>query len=158
MDIRDYLIDLEGKDWPALLGPWMKELPAAFELWFVSRFGDPFIVLDDGSVHLLDVGRGVLEKLADSREDFVARIDAPGNAESWLLLPLVDRCVAAGMALGPQQCFGYRMPPMLGGEYAVENIEPTALERHYTLLGQVWEQVKDLPAGTRVAGIREEED
>jgi len=156
MDIRDFAIDIEGKDWPRLLEPWMKYLPSSFELWFVSRFGDPFIVLDDGSVALLDVGRGAFERLAASREEFIARIEDVANADSWLLLPLVERCVAAGIVLGPDQCYGYKVPPMLGGEYAASNIEPTTLETHYALLGQVWDQVKDLPPGTKVAGIQVE--
>ena len=54
-----FAIDIEGQDWPRLLEPWMK-LPAAVRTVVLSAAGgDPFIVLDDGGVALLDVRRGV---------------------------------------------------------------------------------------------------
>jgi Domain of unknown function (DUF1851) len=40
--------------------------------------------------------------------------------------------------------------PMLGGEYSVENIEPVDISVHFALAGQICEQIKDLPDGTKV--------
>jgi hypothetical protein len=153
MELRDYLIDQQGKDWPDLLSDWLPALPQRFTVWLVNRFGDIFFVPDDGSVHMLDIGSGQVERVADNREDFAERIDQEDNAENWLMISLVDQCVAAGMRLDQTECYGFKRPPILGGTYDVENIEPTDLSVHFSLLGEIYWQVKGLPEGTPIAKI-----
>ncbi len=153
MTINDYLIDQSGHDWAAMLADWNWLLPADFSIWLVNRLGDLFIVLDDGTVYMLDVGAGKFEKLADSQDDFIAKIDEGDNASDWLMIPLVDHCVETGLELSDGQVYSYRTPPILGGEYAVENIEVADLAVHFSVLGQIHRQVKDLPDGTSVSGI-----
>ena len=60
MNLRDYLIDQAGKDWAQLLCDWAPPLPLSFTLWLVNRFGDAFVVTEDGAVSMLDVGAGNL--------------------------------------------------------------------------------------------------
>jgi hypothetical protein len=155
MNVEDYLIDQAGKDWPELLSGWAPPLPSSFTVWLVNRFGDVFAVFDDGSVHMLDVGTGVLARIADDRSDFADQIDLGDNANNWLMIPLVDRCVAAGVALWPSQCYGYKIPPVLGGEYTVENVAPTDLSVYYSFMADICRQTKDLPNGTKVKLIIE---
>ena len=73
ISIRDYLIDQAGIDWSATLTPWSWLVPSEFTLWLVTRIADLFLVMPDGTVHMLDVGNGSLEKIAESREDFAAK-------------------------------------------------------------------------------------
>jgi hypothetical protein len=157
MNIQEYLIDQGGKDWGELLSGWLGVLPASFTVWLVNRFGDVFAVFEDGSVHMLDVGTGVIQRLADSRDDFATRIDAGDNANHWLMIPLVDQCVAAGLTLSPDQCYGYKIPPIevgqCGGKSAVENVSPANMSVHYSLLADIWRQTKDLPDGTRIKAV-----
>jgi hypothetical protein len=150
VNIEDYLIDQEGKDWADLLTSWGPLLPESFTIWLVNRIGDVFAVFDDDSVNILDVGRGTLERVADNRDDFATKIDLDDNLNGWLMTDLVDRCMAAGLTLSPNQCYGFRVPPMLGGDYCVENISPTDLSVHYSFLADICLQAKDLPDGTRV--------
>ena len=63
VNVNDYLIDHAGFDWQALLAGWAEILPQTFEIWLVNRFGDVFIIADDGSVHHLDVAVGTLDRL-----------------------------------------------------------------------------------------------
>ena len=153
MDINDYLVAQPGKDWPALLSGWIDPLPPSFTLWMVNRFGDVFVVCDDQSVHMLDVGAGRIERLANDRNHFCTLLDSGNNANNWLMIPLVDACVASDLMLGPDQCYGYKVPPILGGEYDVRNIEPTNLSVHYALLADIYRQTKDLPDGTPVHAV-----
>jgi len=150
MDINDYLIDQKGIDWATLLRDWSPPLPQHFTLWLVNRFADAFVVFADGSVHMLDVGAGTLAKLADSRDDFANKLDQGENANVWLMIPLVDACREAGMTLRPSQCYGYKVPPCLGGRYEVSNAEPTDIAIHYSVLADMYRQTKDLPDGTQV--------
>src|SRR5277367_314921 len=86
MDLKDYLIPQAGKDWRTLLAGWLQVLPPSFTLWMVNRFGDLFVVLDDDSVHMLDVGVGSFKRLADSRSHFASLIGAGDNANHWLMI------------------------------------------------------------------------
>jgi hypothetical protein len=150
MNIKDYLIDQSGKDWQELLGGWADLLPSVLTIWLVNRFGDVILVMDDGSVHLLDIGGGRLERIADSKDHFADQANTSENANNWLLMPLVDQCLRAGLVLDAGQCYGYKIPPLLGGEYAVENAVTIDLVQNYSFLADLWQQTKELPDGTRV--------
>ena len=150
MSIHDYIIDHRGFDWPSLLAEWKWLLPPAFTVWIMNRFGDLFLVLDDGSVHLLDVGGGTLEKVAENRDDFATKIDDAEQAHQWLMIPLVDQLVSRSVTLGDGQCYSYKRPPTLGGDYTVENSFVLSIAQHYGAYGSIHRQIKDLPDGTEV--------
>lgn len=150
ISVADYLIDQSGIDWPTALSSWSWLIPAEFTLWLVNRFADLFLVLPDGSVHMLDVGAGTLTKLADSRDDFCDLIDEGDNANQWLMIPLVDKMVAAGVVLQPGQCYGFKIPPVMGGDYAVENVEPLAVWDCLGAYGSIHYQLQNVPDGTQV--------
>lgn len=142
MNINDYLIDQTDKDWPTLLRPWMPPLPPSFTLWLVNRFGDVFVVDDDGDgrVSLLDVGAGRFSKVADNRDHFAQLIDQGENAHNWLLIPLVDRCRAQGISLAGNQCYTFKLPPMLGGQYVAANVAPIDIQVHYAFAAEIYKQ------------------
>jgi hypothetical protein len=153
MNINDYLIDQAGYDWASLLRDWMPPLPQSFTLWLVNRFADTFVVFEDESVHMLDVGAGTLARLADNRDDFASKLDEGDNANIWLMIPLVDACREAGMTLPAGQCYGYKIPPCLGGQYELSNVELTDIAIHYSFLADIYRQTKDLPDGTPVHAV-----
>lgn len=150
MNLQDYLINQEGKDWPNLLSGWDFLLPASFTVWLVNAFGDVFAVFDDDSVNLLDVGNGTIERIAKDRDECAQKIDLHHNANAWLMLNLVDACVKSGLKLSPDQCYGFKIPPILAGTYKIDNIVPTDLSVHYSFLADICRQTKDLPDGTKV--------
>jgi hypothetical protein len=150
MSLHDYLIDHRDFDWPMLFKEWTWLVPNELTLWLMNRFGDLFLVFEDGSVHMLDVGGGTLEPVASSREDFGFKIDEDENANNWLMIPLVDELVAAGITLQKGQCYSYKKPPILGGDYTVENTCILPVSEHYRIYGLIQNQIKDLPDGTEV--------
>jgi hypothetical protein len=54
MNIHDYLIDQTDLDWQSLLEEWHWLLPRQFSAWLLTRAGDLFITVPDGSLHMLD--------------------------------------------------------------------------------------------------------
>ncbi len=150
LKLTDYTLDVDGVDWADLLSEWTWLIPRAFTVWFVNQFGDVFMVFEDGSVRKLDVGAGSVEKLADSRDDFAAVIDEEDNANDWLMIPLVDELVSAGVKLARGECYSYVQLPVLGGDYTVANTHVVPLERHYKAFGPIHARIKDLPDGTPV--------
>lgn len=162
ISVADYLIDQSGVEWSKALASWSWLLPPDFTLWLVNRFADLFLILPDGTVHMLDVGVGTLSKLADSREEFLSKIDADDNANQWLMIPLVDKMISAGMFLQPGHCYGFTIPPVLGGDYTVENTKPLPVWDYLGATGSLHKQLKDLPDGTptvlKVVNLSEESD
>jgi hypothetical protein len=150
MSIHDYIIDHAGFNWQTLLENWAWLVPEHFTLWIMNRFGDLFIVLDDGSVHMMEVGTGTLKKAAESRADFASRLNDDDNANEWLMIPLVDQLVTAGKTLSKGECYSYRVPPNLGGHHTVENMIVLPVANHYAGHGSIQKQIKDVPYGTEI--------
>jgi hypothetical protein len=150
MSVHDYLLDHDGFDWAGLLSGWSWLLPPEFTVWLVNRFGDLFLAPPDGTVHMLDVGAGTLTKLAQSRDDFLRKIDEGDDGDDWLMIPLVDRLTAAGIVTGCGECYSYRIPPVMGGGYTVENTAVLKIAEHYGAYGSIHGQLRDVPDGAKV--------
>ncbi|MEQ9587978.1 MAG: DUF1851 domain-containing protein [Parvibaculaceae bacterium] len=150
MDINDYLLDVTDVDWSTTLSPWLFLVPGEMTIWLVNRYGDIFAVLEDGSIHMLDVGAGTFARVANSRDDFCNMLDMDDNANQWLMIPLINKLVAAGKRLQNGYCYGYLQPPVLGGDYTVENTIMIPITEHYGLNASIHTQIKDLPDGSAV--------
>lgn len=151
MNIHDYLIGHAGFDWRSLLEEWRWILPAEFRVWLLTRSGDLFITLSDGSINMLDVGAGELRRVAVSREEACTLIDDAGVAEDWLMIPIVDQLIASGAVLGPGQCYSFRQLPTLGGSYVAENRMVFPINEHFGAWGSIQRQISELPDGTEIA-------
>jgi hypothetical protein len=119
-------------------------------VWLANRFGDVFLVFDDGTVNLLRIDSGDLRRLADNRDHFSERIEIEENANDWLLIPLVDRCVAAGIGLAAHQCYGFKIPPILGGTFTVDNVAAMNIAEYHAFLGDLLQQTKNVVDGTPI--------
>ena len=49
-----------------------------------------------------------------------------------------------GQLLRPGQVYGYKIPPCLGGAYSSENLEPTDIQVHFSILGQILRKTQGL--------------
>jgi len=120
----------------------------------LAASGDAFVEdTNDGSVHVLDVGAGKLTKVADSYEEFQSLFtDKQFVADNFALEMIVD-LRNSGKALKKGQIYSLKKPLILGGEYELENIEPTDIQIHFSMLGQIYEQASKLEPGTRISKI-----
>jgi hypothetical protein len=142
MNIHDYLIAQAGKDWTRLLSYWIPPLPPRFTLWLVNRLGDVFVTVESNAVVKLDVGTGSCVEVARNREHFAQLLDTADHADQWLRIRLTDACRRAGMNLGPYECYGFKIPPTLGGQYEVSNLVPTNLAVHYSYQAYICKQTE----------------
>ena len=151
MNLQDYLLQREDEDWATLLEDWTWLLPKSFVVWLVNRFGDLFIVQDDGTVWMLDTSAGTFERVADSRDHFANIADqSPDTFDNWFMTGAVDDMVEAGHRLEGNQCYSYRVPAGLGGDYRLENFMVTDLAVHLSIHGQIFGRTKDLADGTKI--------
>jgi hypothetical protein len=137
------------RDWRWLVGDSM-------QLLIVSSLGDMFLANAEGRVFWLDTGTGLLQQVAESPEDFKHIMQQRENADQWFVPQLVGDLMAAGVVLSAGQCYSYKKPPVLGGQIKPENFEPTDLSVHFSILGQIHRQVKNLPSGTSISNIKME--
>ena len=140
MNIRALLIDPTGKDWNKLLEYWRPPLPPDATLWFVNLLGELFFTTSNGAVHWLNVGTGTLHEVAPTREAFAQLLDRRENADLWLRIPLIESCRAAGIVLGADECYGFKIPPSLLGKYEASNLQPTNIYSHYSWLSHMARQ------------------
>jgi len=153
MNIEDYLIDHSGFAWTDLLDDWRWLVPSSAAVWLMNRFAELVLVLGDGSVSYLATSAGALRNIASSPQDLIVKIDKDENVREWLMMPLVDRCVAAGMTLAANQCYGFTHPPRLGGKHDIANVESADIAGYLAFMGQVHRQIRDLPDGTPIKPV-----
>ncbi len=107
----------------------------------ISALGDAFLKEADGSVYWLDVGGGNYHKVAESDEDFKSAMEM--HAEEWFIPQLVLEIINfRGLSLAPNQCFGFKKSPAVGGEFEPDNFAPTAIDVHFLRQGRILEQAK----------------
>ncbi|HXS67646.1 MAG TPA: T6SS immunity protein Tdi1 domain-containing protein [Candidatus Polarisedimenticolia bacterium] len=136
-----------------LLQDWRWLLGDSMQLLLVSAIGDMFLADAAGQVFWLDAGMGKLEKIAANVDEFQQLRQQRQNVDQWFIPLLIGDLIASGKRLSPGQCYGYKKPPILGGEIELSNFEPTDLSVHFSILGQIHRQVKDLPPGTKITKI-----
>ena len=116
----------------------------------ISSIGDVFLEDKNEKYYWLNVGEGIIEKVAENKTEFRDKLNNNEIVSEWFLVELVAELIKLGMVLTPNKLYGYKKLPILGGKYEPENFELTDIEVHFELSGQIHRQVKDLPKGTKV--------
>ena len=135
-------------DWVWLIGK--NKLPI-----LITALGEPFVQdRKSGNVYFLSLADADLTKVAKSPEEFKEKLNDDEFAKKYLPTQAVGNLKESGNVLNAGQVYSYKVPPMLGGEFAPENIEPCDIALHFSILGQIHEQIKDLPNGAEVGEIK----
>ncbi len=121
----------------------------------VSSIGDIFLEDINGKCYWLNVGEGIIEKVAEDKIEFKEKLNNNEIVSEWFLVELVAELKKEGLELTEKKLYGYKKLPVLGGEYEPENFELTDIEVHFELSGQIHKQIKDLPDGTKVKIVNE---
>lgn len=151
LDIRDdLLVPLDGIDVGRLVEFWRWMLPDSLQPWFGTALGDLFLQGPEGQVSWLDVGVGELQEVAKSAAEFRAMLAIPDNVALWFGEVLVDQLRAAGLILKPQQCYCYRLLPILGGEYRPDNFCVRDVVTHFQIWGPIHRKLHILPDGATI--------
>lgn len=145
-----------GEDWPtAMLASWQWLIGATpYQIHRVTAVGNLFLRDPTGAILYLDTTDGQLERVADSADKFEALFDSTDNRRRFLWAAFVRELQKDSPLLGRGQCYGWKVSPCLGGEIALENIEPTNVATHVSLQGQLHEQTRSLAPETRVDEVR----
>ncbi len=151
---QELAVDLTGQSSDLLLSEWRWLVPPTHQLRMVSTLGDAFLEDAAGSIHWLDVGSALVTRIADDADEFHRLRQSADNADDWFAPQLVGALLEGGLRLRVGQCFSYRIPLTLGGEFAPDNFEPCSLAAHFGGLGKIQRQVKDMPIGPQITSVQ----
>ena len=140
-----------------LLSDWRWLVGEEVEIVLIGSLGDLFLRDESGQILWLDQGSGRLSVIAESEEEFRQLLQQPEQVNEWFLPQIVGDLLLLGRRLAPGECFGYKLPPMVGGQVEPDNFEPTSLHLHCSICGQIARKNSEHQDGARIVGFVEEE-
>lgn len=148
--LNDVAINVKGINCDEILSDWQWLLGNNVELILISKIGDLFLKQSNQKILWLNTGTGKLMEVAKDIHEFKERLEQPQYLNHLFIPELLKELVAAGITIGPDECYSYKRAPILGGEIEPSNFEATNLYVHFSMLGQIHFQIKDLPPGTPI--------
>jgi hypothetical protein len=142
--------DITHVDIDDILSSWQWKVTGIKAVVAISCLGDIIFLRHDDNVYWLQTDTGNLTKIANSLEQYQQFLGNEEKIDNWFLPLLVEKLLAAGKTLKENEVYSYKKLPVIGGEYSVDNIYPTDMSVHFAFSGQICEQIKDLPDGTKV--------
>lgn len=147
------IIKIEGIPFDSLLSNWRWLVSPDFTPVLMNAFGDLFLRDKSGGIHFLDLMSGGFKRVAQSQEEFDQLCDDREQRRSWFIGFLLTEVRKLCGELAPGECYSCKTPLTLGGQLEADNFERTGLEVHYSILGQLHQQTRHLPAGTKIQGV-----
>ena len=131
-------------DWKWLIGK--NKLPI-----LITASGDAFVQdKTDKKVYFLDVGASKISPIAESGAEFETLLSDKEFVVSYFGVQLVGDLRLSGLILESGQIYSFVKPPNLGGEYELANFEIADIGVHFSMFGQISQQVKNLPEGAKI--------
>ncbi len=141
-----------GRDFPEAMASWRWLVSEKSKPLLITAMGDVFLDLST-SVWFLDTERGTVDRVAASREAWKESMKDPERLAAWFRPALVHQLVQHGLALKSGEVFSPLVPAVLGGTENPKNFTTSQWRNHLHILGQVHDQVRRLPPGTRMDRI-----
>jgi hypothetical protein len=151
--LKDLTVDFSHLDRASILSDWQWLVGPDLHPILITALGDAFLQDSrDGSIHLLSCGPATLDSVCSDLEEFEGRLKDQDFVLEHFVPTVVVALRASGKNLRTGHLYGYKIPPHLGGEYSEENLEPTDVSVHFSLMGQLHAQTRNLDAGTPIDG------
>jgi len=131
-----------------VLEDWIWLLKKPHTIIAMNNFGDMFLRDEKGTILLLNVARGTLERVATSAAEFQRLAADKERQRRWFLTDFLTQIESAGLTLSNGVCFAFKKPLKLGGTVEVSNVEIASITVHVSPQGQILQQLRDLPPGT----------
>ena len=147
-------ISLDGIDGARLRHDWQWLLSGLHRLLAVTRMGDAFVENADGEVIFLDTLEGALKHAATNQNAFFKLLKAGTLDPTWFIPDMVALLEARSDHLASGQCYSYKIPPILGGSFESANVKAVSAMVHFSIMGQLQEQIRHLPPGTKISQFK----
>ncbi len=111
-----------------------------------SDEGEPLIMrLEPGADEIMEIPVAFVDFHNEELVEYTNDALSSELFEEWL--------ASGGAAPSYDECIGYIVPLFLGGEDAIENLEPKDLSVYWSMSAQLLAQVRDLPDGTSIGDL-----
>jgi hypothetical protein len=154
IDLSDLTIKFQTEISDRLTEDWTWLIGTDKKVILVSTIGDMFLANDNGNIYWLDVGQGKIELVAADKIEFEKKLTDIEQVNEWFMIDLTTQLRLSDKKLKDGQLFSYKKLPIIGGDYSVDNFEPTDMEVHFSFAGQIHNQIKDLPDGTKIEEVK----
>lgn len=142
MTLNDLTVNFSHLNRDALLNDWEWLLKGKFLPILISASGDAFVQhVENGGIWWLDTGGAELSEVAESPEQFNEFLTDKEFVVECFAVQMVGDLIKSGKVLSNGQIYSLTKHWLLGGEYKLSNIEPTDIEVHFSLSGQIAMQV-----------------
>ena len=145
--------DITRIDVDDIRSDWQWLLDNQKQVILVSAIGDMFLLGNDDSVYWLETGTGDLTCVAENFDEFQRFLVQEEIADNWFLPELINQLVAKGIILKENQVYSFKTPPILGGDYSLDNFEATDISVHFSITGQIIKQIWDARDGTKINDV-----
>ncbi len=155
MTLNDLTVNFEHLKSDEVLSDWRWLIGSSKNPVLLSASGDAFIQdINDGTVYCLDTAVAEIHKVANSIDEFQQLLSDKEFVVNYFAVKMVGDLIKSNINLQNGQIYTFITPPVLGGEYTLENVEVTDIEIHFSLLGQIHNQIRNLPDGTPISEIK----
>lgn len=135
------------------LDDWNWLIKEKFSPIFLTAFGD-FIYQTNQGIYFLDTYGGNVTKIADDKASLKQMLNDDDNVDNWFMPSLRLEMHQANINLKPDQVYSPNRPTVLGGKFSVDNFTPKNWEVHYSISGQILQQISSLPEGTKINSVK----
>lgn len=150
LTLKELTKDLTNIDIDDILSCWQWKISGMKAVALMTVLGDLFLIAEDDTIHWFQTDEGELTKVANNLQEFEQCLDDEDKVDYWFLPLVVEKLISSGKTLKENEVYSCVKPPIIGGEYTVENIKPISISAHFAYDGWFCEQIKDLPDGTKV--------
>ncbi|MGB7326811.1 MAG: T6SS immunity protein Tdi1 domain-containing protein [Rubripirellula sp.] len=152
LTLDDLLVPLTEAVHATLLDDWTWLVGDAATPMLAAANGNMFYADGDAGsqIRILDAACLTVQDVCPKWDEFGAVMTIAENANEWLTPQLVGDLIESVGRLPDGHCFGFKVPPCVGGSFELDNFEHTSLPLHFGLLGQIASQVQRYPDGTPI--------
>jgi hypothetical protein len=137
------MIDTIRKAWS-----WIGVNPA--EIVYVNLFGNLIVKDIEGAFWRICPEELACDKIAEDSNAFAKIWSGRDFQSDWQMLKMVDLAEKKLGLLQKDECYCFKVPPVVGGSYAEANLAKISLKELVAFAGDFAEQIKDVPDGSRI--------
>lgn len=142
---EDLFVEIGAESRKHLLDDWRWRVGDDATVFRVTIFGDVFTQTPEGTIYLLDTGKGSYVEVAQSAEKWAEVLKIRGP--EWFHWKTLQELRSLGVELPKDFVFSWQQFPMAGGSEDVGNVDWVPASVHITASGQLAEFIEKRAVG-----------
>jgi hypothetical protein len=143
-DLGPFMRVVVESDVVLLRTEWNWLVPGNHHPLLITIFGDWVCGAPDGIHWSLSNLEGTYLRIADSSAEFNARKRSFEFLDEHFIASWQEIAERHGFKPDSTQCIGWRIPPVLGGKFEVENLQLFSMVVYQSIMGQLHRQLQGL--------------